>query len=509
MFRNLILSILSSLLFILAWPPYGFPFLIFLAFVPLLIHFCNLQSKKQIFGYSFFTFFLWNISVTYWILYASFFGMVMAVLVNSLLMAGVFTIAFWIKSSYDIKRGLWSLLCFWLSFEYLHLNWDLSWPWLTIGNVFSHYPSNIQWYEYTGILGGSLWVLVVNILVFRAFTKRQFSWSIPIFIAVPLLFSYFHDTSLQVGKEVRFLIVQPNIDPYKDKFEGLSAEEQLQKFIQLAQTQLDSTTQYLLGPETALVRGVWENHIDKSPAVIELRKLIEKHPDLTVILGATTFRMFSDTTDMPSTVRKYRNGSYYDVYNSALQITKEKVQIYHKSKLVQGVEFIPFSSVLSKLDFLTIDLGGISGSLGTQEDRAVFASSSNVAPIICYESIFGEYITDYTKNGADVFTIITNDGWWKNTPGYQQHLHYASLRAIENRREIARSANTGISAFIDVKGNVSDATQWDQQETIVKSINLYSGNTFYVVYGDYIGRVFSFLSILFLCFGIAKRRAYH
>ena len=245
--------------------------------------------------------------------------------------------------------------------------------------------------------------------------------------------------------------------------------------------------------ETALVRGVWENHIDKSPAVIELRKLIDKHPDLTVILGATTFRMFSDTTDMPSTVRKYRNGSYYDVYNSALQITKEKVQIYHKSKLVQGVEFIPFSSVLSKLDFLTIDLGGISGSLGTQEDRTVFA----------------EYITDYTKNGADVFTIITNDGWWKNTPGYQQHLHYASLRAIENRREIARSANTGISAFIDVKGNVSDATQWDQQETIVKSINLYSGNTFYVVYGDYIGRVFSFLSILFLCFGIAKRRAYH
>ena len=507
MFRNLILSILSSLLFILAWPPYGFPFVIFLAFVPLMILFTSLENKKQAFGYSFLAFFLWNISVTYWILYASVFGMVMAVLVNSILMACVITLAFWIKERYDLSRGLWALLSFWIGFEYLHLNWDLSWPWLTVGNVFSNYPSSIQWYEYTGVLGGTLWVLAVNTLIFRAYRKRKFSWSIPFFVAVPLLFSVFDKPSLDAIDEVRFLIVQPNVDPYKDKFDGLTSEVQLQKFIQLAETQLDSSTQYLLGPETALTRGIWENFIDKTPAVLELRKLTDKYPNLTIILGASTFKMYTDSMLVSSTARKYRKGSYYDAFNSALQITKDDVAVYHKSKLVQGVEFTPFASVLSKFDFLSIDLGGITGSLGTQKDRLVFKSTNAIAPIICYESIFGEYVTEYTRNGAEIFTILTNDGWWKNTPGYKQHLHYASLRAIENRKVIARAAHTGISAFIDAHGNITDKTDWDEEQTISKTIPSYKGSTFYVFYGDYIGRIGAFLSVLFLCFGIAKRKS--
>ena len=128
-----------------------------------------------------------------------------------------------------------------------------------------------------------------------------------------------------------------------------------------------------------------------------------------------------------------------------------------------------------------------------------------MAPIICYESVFGEYISQYVRNGADLFTIITNDGWWKDTPGYKQHLNYASLRAIECRKAIARSANTGISAFIDSKGIITNATKWDEEIVIKGRLETNSTQTIYVMFGDYIGRISAFIAVMFLCFAVAKR----
>lgn len=98
-------------------------------------------------------------------------------------------------------------------------------------------------------------------------------------------------------------------------------------------------------------------------------------------------------------------------------------------------------------------LGGSVQGLGRQRERSVFESgSTKIAPVICYESIYGNYIGDYIRNGAEAIFIMTNDGWWDDTPGYHQHLAYGILRAIEFRKPIARSANTGISCFVDAKG---------------------------------------------------------
>ena len=149
MFRTISLALLSALLLSIAWPVEGFPFLLFIAFVPLLMLENELPKRKSVFVHSFLAFILWNILTTFWIVYASWFGVVMAVLINSLLMASTFTLFSWIKSRLGSKRGWWAFVCVWLSFEYLHFNWDLSWPWLTLGNGFSAYPSLIQWYEYT------------------------------------------------------------------------------------------------------------------------------------------------------------------------------------------------------------------------------------------------------------------------------------------------------------------------------------------------------------------------
>ncbi|HRN41789.1 MAG TPA: apolipoprotein N-acyltransferase, partial [Vicingus sp.] len=178
-------------------------------------------------------------------------------------------------------------------------------------------------------------------------------------------------------------------------------------------------------------------------------------------------------------------------------------KIYHKSKLVLGVEKMPFSSLLSPIEKFAINLGGTTGSYGVEKEAKIFDNEkTKIAPVICYESIYGEYVTDYVKKGANVIFIITNDGWWEDTPGYKQHLAYGRLRAIETRRSIARSANTGISCFINQRGDVLQATNWWEQDVIAGKINLNNQTTFYTIHGDYIGRVAAFIGALMLLWNI-------
>ncbi|MDG1190377.1 MAG: apolipoprotein N-acyltransferase, partial [Flavobacteriales bacterium] len=88
----------------------------------------------------------------------------------------------------------------------------------------------------------------------------------------------------------------------------------------------------------------------------------------------------------------------------------------------------------------------------------------------------------------------------------RQHLNYASLRAIECRRPIARSANTGISAFIDIRGKIFQPTKWDEEVVIKRTLRTLSANTFYVRFGDYIGRISAFIAVMFICFTLAKSK---
>ena len=130
---------------------------------------------------------------------------------------------------------------------------------------------------------------------------------------------------------------------------------------------------------------------------------------------------------------------------------------------------------------------------------------TKIAPVICYESVFGEYITSYVQKGAQLIFIITNDGWWKNTPGYKQHMSFARLRAVETRRSIARSANTGISCYINQRGDVMQPTKWWVEASVKGKLNINSTITFYVKYGDYIARISLFSSILLLMIMLSER----
>ena len=146
-------------------------------------------------------------------------------------------------------------------------------------------------------------------------------------------------------------------------------------------------------------------------------------------------------------------------------------------------------------------LGGTKWGYGIQKKRTCFTHPSlnqKAGPIICYESVFGSFITGYVRNGAQALFIITNDGWWKNTNGYKQHLYYASLRAIETRRPVARAANTGISCIIDIRGRRTAESVWWTQTTVKGEIIPETRITPYVRYGDWLLKMAAIVSAILL-----------
>ncbi|MDQ3192132.1 MAG: apolipoprotein N-acyltransferase [Bacteroidota bacterium] len=527
-FKLLFLSLLSGVLLSIAWPATGgLFFLVFVALVPLLyvenIIYNNKDKYKSFhfFNYAYVTFFTWNAITTWWIYYATAEGMVAAVIFNALFMAVIALLFHFTKKVLGSKRGYVALVVYWLSFEYLHLGWDLSWPWLTIGNVFAQNIQIVQWYEYTGVMGGSLWVLIVNILLFRLFreiyilkksSKTQIKEIITISVVLfaPIIYSLIVYTNYQEKvNPVDIVIVQPNIDPYTEKFNGLTPGEQLERMNNLALTMIDEQTDYVVFPETALPQGIWENKLEISEPVRIIKEFIKDYPKLHYLTGLVSFREYNPGEKFSATARPYRDGGggHYDVYNTAMQINhSDEIQLYHKSKLVPGVEKMPFPFLFGFLEAYAIDIGGMTGSHGIDPKRISFSSADNkikVAPVICYESIYTEYVGDYVKNGADIITIITNDGWWNDTPGYKQHLQYARLKAVSNRRSIARSANTGISCFINQRGDIQQATSWWEPAVIRQTVNANDEITFYVKHGDYIARASVLMAILILLGAIA------
>jgi apolipoprotein N-acyltransferase len=214
--------------------------------------------------------------------------------------------------------------------------------------------------------------------------------------------------------------------------------------------------------------------------------------------------LFEPGEERPGTARPLGGTDrYYEPYNAAMLVQADgTIEPYHKSKLVAFVEIMPFEELMGPLTEFSVDLGGTTGSLGSQKEREVMATRDGrvkAAPVICYESVFGEHVADHVRNGATLLVIMTNDGWWGTSPGYRQHLVYGRLRAIETRRDIARSANTGISCFIDQLGGIHQATEWWTPAAIRAQVLANDRLTFFVRHGDIIGRAAVWLSaVLFL-----------
>jgi apolipoprotein N-acyltransferase len=521
------LAVLSAGLLWLGWPIKPLPFFLFVGFVPFLLmeHLISLRPHRSpggvFFRYAYLTFFLWNAFTTWWVMHATVPGGIAAVVLNALLMCIPAMAFFYTKRAAGPAVGYFSFVVYWLSFEYLHLNWDLTWPWLTLGNGFASLPEWVQWYEYTGFMGGSLWVLLVNVLLFRALVSpprlARRRYALPaLLVAVPIVVSYVILAQYEEqGEPVEVVVVQPNVDPYNEKYTTQPAfipyDEQLAHLIRLSESMITPDTKYVVWPETALRQdgGMWEESLEDYPTIQILKEFVQRHPGLELVTGIESHRTYPDEASASPTARNHPQVGYYDSFNTGIQVTGQgPVNIYHKSKLVPGVEKLPYPGMFKFLGGLAIDLGGTVGSLGSQAERSVFRRlrepEIGAAPVICYESIYGDYVAEYVRKGASLIFVITNDGWWSDSPGYRQHLQYATLRAIETRRSIARSANTGISAFINQKGEILQRSGWWEEAVLRDTIRSNQEQTFYTRTGEYIGTTAPWLSLGLALLAIGK-----
>jgi apolipoprotein N-acyltransferase len=520
--KNYLLALISSLLMWLAWPPHNWlaPILL-VGLVPLFIALNNIittgekKTGKKIFLTAGLSFLIWNTACIYWVFNAisAQNNPIVAFLVSLIpygLGALLMTFAFWLYYRLSLKVNKYiayaGLICFYIAMEYLHESWDLAFPWMTLGNGFAGMHQLVQWYEFTGVYGGSLWILLSNILAFEIYKAIKdksehklyltISWALTLIL--PIGYSlYTYSNYQEKNVPINIVVVQPNVDPYK-KYGQFAAKEQLQSLIQLSDSVAQTNTEYFIWPETAIPKYADEDQIRSNQDYLTAQQFLSKYKNGTLITGIESVKWYNNQQTISA--KQYENtGNYYDSFNTALQLENSaQLAFYHKSKLVPGVEKMPFPKVFSFLSPVFKHLGGSTGGYGWQENPTVFYSQSGVgvAPVICYESIWGSWVAESVKNGAQFISIITNDGWWGNTSGKDQHILYAKLRSIENRRYIVRSANTGISGFINQRGDIIKQAKWWTKTGLKADINLNDELTFYSKHGDLIAQFATILAVV-------------
>ena len=515
--RPFLLSTATGVLLGIGFPGYlPVPFLLLIAWVPLLLLQWESRRTATVFWHGFNSFLLYNILATFWVTNTAFFAGLFAVVVNSFLMCIPWMLFQW-TSRVSPRVSYLSLIACWLSFEHFHYNWSLNWPWLTLGNGFAQFPSLIQWYEVTGVLGGSAWILLVNWLALRFYLTprpRRIPILLSLSVLLPVIGSLIRYLTYEApaGETIRVSAIQPNLEPHYDKFSG-GQDEQLDLFLRLSNAALaapGAPTDYLVYPETSFSR-IDETAPLSAPALGALKNELPDNQLRYLVTGFAGYYRFKADEPYSDAVRFYpasdRSEIALEQLNGALQVDLRTgdIQTYRKGVFVPGAESFPFRNVLFFLEPLVNSLGGSVAGYGTQTDRTpLFGDRAAVAPVICYESVFGEYFTGYIRQGAQAAFIMTNDGWWDDTAGHRQHLWFASLRAIETRRPVMRSANLGACAFIDQRGRITSRTYYNERGYLNGTMQLNDAITPYVRFGDIPARIAILLAVMALLSNLAR-----
>ncbi len=518
---RLTLALLSALLLTSGWVGAGgLPLVV--ALVPLLLisaqYSASWRDTLRMTGWALLTFVVWNVATIWWIWNATPIGPIAATVFSTWWSLAAFVLYHIVSKHAPKGLAYVFFVVAWIAGEYLYIQAPaLSFPWLVLGNGFSNDTWAVQWYEYTGVLGGSLWVLTLNVLATQSLlTMRKRDWTVTtLALVAPMVVSLvlYEINSPERDRytsreEVCISVVQPNVDCY-EKFDS-DAGAQQENLLSLLRETPDSA-QFVLMPETALGVMLHEGHIASEPVVRRFADELAAHnSDAMIITGCETVRIYG--TERGSETARRSGGTYYDIYNASIGIdaAAQALPVHHKAKLVVGVETIP--AWLREGGIFAIDLGGTVGQLGIGKTARPFSHNDiRIAPAICYEGLYGNTIGEFVRNGAEVIGVVSNDGWWGDTPGYRYLFSFCRLRAIEHRRDIARSANTGISGFITSRGDDVTKMGWDERGVLTADLRTNNQLTFYTLHGDYLGRISLYIALLCLLYCVAynaKKRFY-
>lgn len=492
----------------------------------------------QFFGRTYLTMFVFNAITLYWIsgwhsddTFLKI-GGAATVFVHALFMMIPLTIFYALKKI-NKTIALFLLPFIWIGYEYFDNIWQFAFPWLELGNTQTYSLTRIQISEFIGVHGLSFLLCLISVLIYfyssqiylrkwklNSFKSSALLTGIIILIFIPNFYGSYRLNGLDnthyynladSTKVIKTAIVQTNTDPFK-KWGG-NHDELLDSYFKGIDSALKFNPDLIVMHETATPYYFLEAHnYFKSKRFFDLADSTGKY----IFMGIPHKYYYADTDKIPIDARITDNSKRkFDVFNSAILIEPKKdfntFTIHKKVKLVPFSERIPYQEKVPFLKkWLTWGVG-ISGWQAGSE-TTIFSLNDSVkdikfAGLICYESVFSEFVTEFVNKGAEILIIVTNDGWWGNTSGPYQHNQYAVLRAVENRKWIVRCAQTGVSCFIDPLGNIYDEIPYWQSGVIHRNITANSEKTFYTKYGDIIGQV-SFYVLMLILLYMASRIAY-
>jgi apolipoprotein N-acyltransferase len=351
---------------------------------------------------------------------------------------------------------------------------DLSFPWLPLGLGLAHVPVLAQIVDLSGVRGLSFCVAAVNGFVVDAWLWKHDRVAVgkrlvggAVVVLVMIAYGTWRMSSIKLTPLADIAVVQPDI-PEEAKLAVQDPTTHVAVLARMTRDVLDrGTAQLVVWPEAALDQFLWRypNWRDS------LRSAVRAHPTpiLTGILDS------DDPTVWP-----------FRYYNAAILTTPEgfvsRQSVYRKEFLVPIVERVPF---LNPEWFRGVNyFGGFSHG---RDAAPLPMSFGKIGVMICYESIFPQLARSYARQGATVLANITNDAWFQHSSAPYQHFAHLSLRAIETRLPIVRSANTGVSGYIDPIGRVRAATPIFVSRAAIYTVESAHVTTPYVRFGDWVG----------------------
>ncbi|MEI6691169.1 MAG: apolipoprotein N-acyltransferase [Chlorobium sp.] len=516
--------VFSGVLLGVSFPSYPFlrfEILAWVALVPLLLSLRTVEKAGELFRRVYLAMLLFSLISLWWVSLATLPGGVLTLIAEAFFLTVPFFVFYVVKKLAGFHFALFALPFFWVAWEWLYMQQDLSLGWLTLGNSQSNLNLMVQYADLTGVWGVSFWLLWFNVLAVLAITggRREVVSSVSfmvLMILVPLIYAYtvFHRDALiqREDKKLRVTLVQPNIDPH-EKWVRRNSSDIIERYYRLTNTAVrENRPDLVMWPETAIPFYI----LDRPYAddYLSLRVALRGWNTglLTGFSDIIYFPAVSHTNNDPTVDSDQFMNRVFETYNASMLLEPGYAtpQIYRKMRLVPFAERVPYVEYLPWLGHLTFSLAGLNG-WGKGHDTTIMKLHTsrigkvNIANIICYESIFPDLVTEFVRKGAQVLTLVTNDGWYATSYGPYQHLAIGKMRCIENRRAMARCANTGLTVVIDKYGRIIAEIPWWQERTLNAEVPLESKMTFFTLNPDLLPKAALFFSGLLLIIAVIKK----
>ena len=488
--NNLLFVVLSALLVGLSQHNIYCGVFSWFGFVPFLHVLKTEKQFKKLLIFSLIWGFLYNLVVIFWLsmnvgtnVVVAFITMLLSVLIMSF--NSVFVLLLWHRiKKFFFKDSLILFPIIWVTVEFLRSYGLLGFPWISIANSQLDYLYLIQNAELVGIYGISFWVLSINVLLYNLFiNKYEFKKVAYVFsfIILPWISGYYLYLSVNDSYENSILevaLIQPNVNLESKRNINLKYDN-LENLIINSREAVKDNSKLIVWPESA----VPFHRLQFSSQRKEIVERVLSDNDSYILSGNIIKQNL-------------------DVFNSSILFNKEKVvDVYNKRLPVPLAEHVPLSSVFPSLKYLNI---GSSNFSKGKNDVVYEIDDFKFSSLICFESTFPDINRRHVKKGADALIYLVNDGWYETEPQPTQHARQSIFRAIENRKPVLRCANTGISMFINERGEVENTIALNEFGTMKVTLKKNSNNTFYTRFGNVFALILLIISGVFLLITFIK-----